>query len=136
PAAADSTRAQYSALNAIVRRCLEKSVARRYQSADDVVAALEALMQGARVPAAGTAVEAHWWWRFHQAGLIVAYTAIVTLLFKIVDLGPEPYRLGIIVVALASALASVTLRLHLWFALTNLPAEWEAQRKRTAVWIR
>jgi serine/threonine-protein kinase len=136
PSAASSTRVQYEGLDAIVRGCLEKSVTRRYQSAAELVAALEALQRGSRVPAVAGAPAAHWWWRFHQAGIIAAYTGILVLLFKIVDVGPETYRLSIVVLALASALASITLRLHLWFTLTNLPAEWEAQRKRAAIWIR
>jgi hypothetical protein len=58
------------------------------------------------------------------------------VLFTALGLGPEIYRFVVLVLGVAAALTSITLRLHLWFTLQKLPAEWESQRAQTARWIR
>jgi hypothetical protein len=134
PFASSPADPRQTALTAILRACLEKAPARRYGSAADVVAALEALKKGKTRSTAGGSP--HWWWRFHQAAICVVYCLMSGVLFSALGLGPEIYRFAILVLGVAAALTSITLRLHLWFTLLKLPAEWESQRAQTARWIR
>jgi len=128
-------RQQYQALETLIRGCLRKSASERYRSAREIIAALELIRSGAFAPAPAAAPR-HWWWRFHQTAVIVVYSAVVASLFRAVDLGPEFYRFGVVMTALTAALCSVTLRLHLWFALRHLPRQWEQQRRQTGGWVR
>lgn len=137
----------YAALSTILRTCLQKDRAQRYSSAGELVAALECLRDGGTAGST-TGVRAtppdlssghkssRWWWRVHQAAISVLYTVMSGVLLAGLGLGPEIYRFGILVIGVAAALTSITLRLHVWFTLQAMPAEWTLQRGRTRGWIR
>jgi hypothetical protein len=139
-----SASADHAALDAIIRKCLQKAPAQRYPSATDLVVALERLKEGRpEGPAAGAIAQRStpsgppfWWWRFHQAAISVVYSLMSGVLFTALGPGPALYRFAILVLGVAAALTSITLRLHLWFSLQQLPAEWASQRAQTRGWIR
>jgi hypothetical protein len=138
---------ELATLGEILRRCLQKAPAGRYPSAGDLVAALDTLRPAGAVgaapypasPGAGRSTpmeSSHWWWRFHQAAICVVYCLMSGVLFTALGLGPGIYKFVILVLGTSAALTSITLRLHLWFALQRLPAEWTSQRTQTGRWIR
>jgi serine/threonine protein kinase len=134
--ASSSVDSQQAAFDAVLRRCLQKAPSRRYQSAAELAAAMEAVRQGRPAVLPSPNGSPHWWWRFHQAAICVVYSLMSGVMFSALGLGPQVYRFSISVLGAAAALTSITLRLHLWFTLQRLPAEWASQRAQTGRWIR
>jgi hypothetical protein len=135
------------ALERIVTTALAKTPDARYQSAADMAAALESVVEGtapARTPPpdqatseATRATGARWWWQFHQAATTAAYLLLLIAVWHTrgnwtnPDLAMSLFLAGVVAVVVAGAL-----RLHLWFASLNYEEEWAEQHRRTRLWIR
>jgi len=127
----------------IVATCLRKAPDARFSSTHQLVSALERAASGrsAAAPRAGSvgAVEtrgthALFWWQFHQAVASGLYLLMLVPLW----LARSSISAGawLFLAALVGAIVASTLRLHLWFAVRELPGESLAQRRRVAGWIR
>jgi predicted Ser/Thr protein kinase len=118
----------------IAWRCMQTDPNDRYQSARDVLAALEREVQTRRhAPLAPP--PSRWWWEFHQAIVAVVYAAMVwpTWIARGVIGGQEGN--AVFVAVLAAAVVAVTLRLHLWFTSRFYPAELGWARGRAMGWV-
>jgi eukaryotic-like serine/threonine-protein kinase len=118
------------ALGAIVDTCLRKDAGMRFGSTADLLAALESadLRRLAR--------SAIWWWQFHQAAACLAYSLLLVPLWLAGDRLGGPQGIGVFIGGLMAAVATTTLRLHLWFASRSYPDQWALQRGHAAGWIR
>lgn len=134
-------------LNRIVARCLEKSPDARYRSTHDLVAELEQIdsvrassanQPASRTPQAGQIPtrRALVWWQFHQAMASLGYVAMLVPLWLARGWTSSGAATVLFFIALAAVLVATTLRLHVWFAVRELPRESGAQRARAAAWIR
>jgi eukaryotic-like serine/threonine-protein kinase len=127
-----------SALDAIVRTCLRKLPAARFATARDLVAALERVRAGrfdsVPLPSAVSGVALRWW-KFHQAATCVTYAALMLPLWLARPNAGAPGRY-LFLAALGSAVASIVLRLHLWFTAASLPTEWKRQHRSVDPWLR
>jgi hypothetical protein len=127
------------ALDSIVRTCLRKSPDARFATAHDVVSALERARAGRTdsVPLSlatfGVALR---WWKFHQVATCLAYAALMFPLWMARTTIVASSGRYLFLTALAAAVASVVLRLHLWFTASSLPAEWKRQHRATLPWLR
>lgn len=151
---AHEDRAGLATLDEVIKRCLRKAPEARYASTRDLVHALEQVRIGASGGTANTAARGAWtsagvglttdraptspiwWWQFHQ----VAASAFDCVLVAPLWLGhrslPELPGLLLFLAGLVAVIVAVTLRLHQWFTVRSLPAEWVRQRGRTGRWIR
>ncbi len=133
-------------LEDVVTTCLRKGPEQRYQSAHDLIEALERArlgmsgsISGARaVPKAVSAgaSDARWWWQFHQAAAAGGYIGLlVPLAIARTALGGRA-GLALFAVGLIAATVAAILRLHLWF-LVRLNAHADGPRRDpTRAWIR
>ena len=127
-------------LDHIVRTCLRKTPDSRYQSAHDLVAALDRAREGltgvATTAPAEHTTTAGWWWQFHQGAVCVVYPLLVAALWMARgDIGGRPGRL-LFLTGLTAAIAAIALRLHLWFMHRVHRADWPRQHDHVARWIR
>jgi len=131
-------------LDRIIARCLEKHPDARYQSTQELVRALEVAKAGPAeaaqrrrrtetTPRRGREV---WWWQFHQAAASVGYLAMLLPLWLARSWTPGLPDAVLFLVGLAAALIATTLRLHVWFAVRELPEESGMQRVQAGRWIR
>jgi Protein kinase domain len=136
PAALDSAAdpVALDRLRAIVLRCLRKAPEDRFQTAGEIVAALDprhaavrTLPSAGRPPARGSL----WWWQFHQTATILAYALLMVPAWVVRHEAPGPLGMGLFLGGLASAIVSASLRLHVWFAVRQLPQAWRVQIVRT-----
>jgi tRNA A-37 threonylcarbamoyl transferase component Bud32 len=132
------------ALDAIVRRCLQKSRERRYDSTARLVEDLERLdAQGAsarapsvagianEAPAGAARFSARWWWRTHQVVVsIVDAIALVPLWWALAHSSWGGVGRAVFFVGLAAAVVEVTLRLHLSFVARFQAEAIDRQRRR------
>lgn len=121
----------------IAWRCIQADPNDRYQSARDVLAALEREVsnrQETRPHIVGTS-SSRWWWEFHQAVVAVVYALMVwpTWVARAVIGGRQGN--AVFVAVLAAAIVAVTLRLHLWFTSRFYPAELGWARARALGWV-
>jgi predicted Ser/Thr protein kinase len=130
-----------AAASDIARRCIQTDPQDRYQSARELLEALERELQNplqARVPAPPATVatgSSRWWWEFHQAVVAGVYAVMVwpTWMARNVIGGREGN--AVFIAVLAAAIVAVTLRLHLWFTSRFYPAELEWARARATGWV-
>jgi serine/threonine-protein kinase len=123
----------------VINRCLQTDPAMRFASARELMAAIEAAdrlsVASAAAPPADGHHRARWWWAFHQAAAAVVYSAMIYPAW----LGRSAIggRLGraFFIIILATAIVSVTLRLHLWFTLRSYPDQLEWARRRNGPWL-
>jgi predicted Ser/Thr protein kinase len=134
----------HGAFAAIIARCMHADPAARYANIRELHAALVALRgtadAGAQtpLPVARPAAVAHgrFWWEFHQGAAALIYAAtVVPAWFARGLIGGWQGRTFFIVV-LASAIVSVTARLHLWFTSRFYATELEWVHRRSIRWIR
>jgi hypothetical protein len=147
-------------LDRIIRKCLEKAPDARYRSTHDLVGDLE--RAGSRdaakarergdASAAQTEIRAQpelgpidvatprrraiWWWQFHQAMASAGYVVMLVPLWLARRWTPGTPATVLFILGLAAVLVAATLRLHVWFAVRELPGESSAQRAHARVWIR
>ena len=126
-------------LEGIIRTLLRKAPAARFASAHELVAALDRVRAGepAPLPSPGAApVNARWWWKFHQAATCGFYALLLLPAWlAVVTMGPTVGR-SLLLTAAVAAVATTTLRLHLWFAADSMPGEWAVQHARSWAWLR
>jgi serine/threonine protein kinase len=127
-------------LTGIIRILLRKDPAGRFASAHELLRALDRLRSGERLPDQATTVSralARKWWRFHMTATSVAYAGLLVPVGLAGD-DLADHRLGVLLflVALAAAVAAITLRMHLLFLATSLPHQWASQLVRSRVGLR
>jgi predicted Ser/Thr protein kinase len=134
----------WNALDAIVRRCLEKSRDRRYSSTGRLVEDLEWLSaQAAEVrvlevvdgESAGAGAElvrsARWWWNTHQVTVSVVNALALAPLWVALSQGAWPGSgRAVFLVGVAAAVVEVALRLHLAFVARFQDEALDRQRRR------
>lgn len=123
-------------IRVVVMRSLTKNPATRFASANELAGALEAVRDGRRPSAPTTPGTPGWWWQFHQAAASLGYLILLWPLWLAASRSGDEWALPLFLVALVGALGASLMRLHLWFATRLYPAEAEAQRLRTALWMR
>ena len=122
----------------IAWRCIQMDPKDRYQTAREVLEALERERQHPhhrRAQTSPATASARWWWEFHQAAVAIVYAVMVwpTWIARSVIGGREGN--AVFVAVLAAAIVAVTLRLHLWFTSRFYPAELEWARGRAMGWV-
>jgi predicted Ser/Thr protein kinase len=138
--------ALFATLTAVIRTCLQKSPAARFDSARDLLRALEGSPDLARPapgappsPAASVSaprLAARKWWEFHQAATCLAYGVLLGVLWWSRGGIGGPAAFPIFLGGLVAGLGAMILRLHRWFTVREIPGEWRTQRRRTAIWLR
>jgi len=139
----EADRPAFEAIERVIAGCLQRRPSARFQSAHEIVAALQkagadnerGASRRADIPAArGPAIShALWWWKFHQAAASVTYLALLVPLWWVHDWTPGVGALLLFLTGLAASLVASLLRWHLWFALRSYPAQWHVQRRATRV---
>ena len=126
----------------IARRCIETDPNDRYQTARELLEALERELRNPRdavatPPPDGAATGlSRWWWEFHQAVVSAVYAVMVWPTWMARNVIGGPRGNAVFVAVLAAAIVAVTLRLHLWFTSRFYPAELGWARTRAARWVR
>jgi eukaryotic-like serine/threonine-protein kinase len=119
----------------IVRRCLKKKPADRYNSTRTLVSELEQLtdVNSSGLRSSSTAL---WWWQFHQACAGFGYYGMLYPLWRVKEwLGGVEGSL-LFFPALVAVGVSANLRLHLWFTSRFYMSELANQRRKVSRWIR
>jgi len=139
----EADRRLFDALERVIGRCLQRQPGARFQSAHEIVRALEAIDAdtgpiGPRRaggpdedPAHGPdeAGAARWWWQFHQVAASVTYLALLVPLWWVREWTPGIWALAVFLTGLVSGLVASLLRWHLWFAIRSYPGQWRVQRR-------
>ncbi|HKW02388.1 MAG TPA: serine/threonine-protein kinase, partial [Vicinamibacterales bacterium] len=128
-------------LDRVIARCLQKAPDARYRSTHDLVAHLERARSadsGERhqTPTRQQPSRTLAWWQFHQAAASVGYLVMLVPLWLARTGTPGAASTTLFFVGLAAVLVATTLRLHVWFAVRELPGESSSQRARAGAWIR
>jgi hypothetical protein len=133
PVSAVSAPLQVPGLEAVFRKCLRRDPADRYNSAKEILDAIETLERSGHDVSAGTADatarRAMWWWQMHQAA-IAAVVAVMPIACWFVREWARPIGSTVFLAALALSTASVTIRLNLLFTSHVHPSRLAAQRAR------
>lgn len=128
PLAADAP-AIPAAIASVVSGALASEPRQRFQSAQEILAALD-------TPSAPAASSAQRWWAFHQAAAIVVYSCALIPAWTARELiGGWAGRL-VFVAALAGTILSGVLRLHVWFTFRWYAAQLKRVRQRATPAIR
>jgi serine/threonine protein kinase len=133
-----------AALEVIIRRCLRKQPEDRFASAHDLMGALErardgrsdsgVIFTGARGPQR--------WWKVHHLATCIAYGGLMIPMWlarlAIDKVDGAQGRLGLVLflATLAAVVASIVLRLHLWFTASSIPGQWARQFRHATPWLR
>ena len=133
--------AMRDALDAIIRRCLRKQPAERFASAHELLAALERARDGRGASSAFAAGSPgpQRWWRVHHLATCIAYGGLmVPMLLARRALDNPDGRLGLVLflATLGAVVASIVLRLHLWFTASSIPGQWTRQYRHATPWLR
>ncbi len=125
--------------SAIAWRCIQMDPNDRYQSARELLDALERELQNPEHARgqmwSASATSSRWWWEFHQAIVAIVYSVMVwpTWIARNAIGGREGN--AVFVAVLAAAIIAVVLRLHLWFTSRFYPAELGWARVRAMGWM-
>jgi len=134
-------------LDRVVRRCLAKDPAQRYQSTQVLVADLEQLRsavttatgsspaQPAPARVSTTVSTARWWWQFHHVVASALFVGMIYPAWRLRPLLDPRFGLPFLLAIVASAAAASSLRLNLLFIAKHYPGELTAHRMRAAPWI-
>jgi predicted Ser/Thr protein kinase len=120
------------ALAGVVARCLQPEPAARFASADALISALRSVHD----KRGDTGSQALWWWAFHQGAVALAYAGLLVPAW--LARGFMGGRAGLLVflLVMASGIAAITLRLHLWFVSRVSGEDLADQRAHSAPWLR
>jgi hypothetical protein len=139
PFVAGSITPSDASLQRIADRARDPDPNRRYATAGELVAALEALTPGTSDTGTSVAARvrsARYWWDFHQGAAALSYALLlVPAWLARGQIGGVEGRSFFIATAVAALVASM-LRLHLWFMSRQHGAELAWARRRSAPWIR
>jgi hypothetical protein len=128
PSAGGPTTSRDAALQLVADRARDTDPAKRYATAGELLAALEASN-----PATGGG---RFWWEFHQGAVAVSYGVIlVPAWLARGQIGGLEGRSFFIATTVAALVASM-LRLHLWFMSRQHAGELAWARRRSAPFIR
>jgi hypothetical protein len=130
-------------LDAVVRRCLRRHRADRYQSALDVARDLDDLRAGRRpvgepvstTPARG-ARSALWWWRLHQVARMLVEAALVFPVWMVHETVRNDWTLAVMLAVIVTAAVNGTLRAHLLFTAAFNPDAIGEQLRRALPLVR
>jgi len=135
PPALSGPSAEMSALDGVVRRCLNKDPESRYLSTDRLVEDLERLV-GVSAPRAVTAASgprlARRWWRTHQFAVTMLYVVATARSWQIKEWQHAPISLWIFVALGGGAMINGTIRGHLIFTEWMNGHRLAAERHRAA----
>ena len=128
-------------LHAVADRARQPDRHRRFQTASELLAALDAVT-GAEPATVRSADDRHggrarrFWWEFHQGAAAVSYAAmLVPAWLAKAQIGGREGRSFFIATAVAALVASM-LRLHLWFMSRQHAGELAWARRRSVPFIR
>ena len=130
-----------SSASGVAWRCMQVDPRERYQSAREVLDALEQQLRNppsGREPVRNDAPaigSSRWWWEFHQAAVSIVYAVMPWPTWMARDVIGGPQGNAVFVAVLAGAIVAITLRLHLWFTSRFYPAELGWARGRAAGWV-
>ncbi|HVQ42890.1 MAG TPA: serine/threonine-protein kinase [Vicinamibacterales bacterium] len=133
--------AMRAALDGIIRRCLRKDQADRYSSAHELLAELERARDG-RGPSGAVPVGPagpQRWWRVHHLVTCIAYLGLMVPMGSArlsIDGGGGRLGLVLFLATLGAVVASIVLRLHLWFTASSIPGQWARQYRHATPWLR
>jgi predicted Ser/Thr protein kinase len=126
--------ALHQGLTGVIRVLLRKDPGGRFASAHELLAALECVRAGGPTPdpAVGASrTAAQRWWRFHEVAASLSYALLLVAAgFAADSIKSRRLAMVLFLLALAPAVAAVTLRLHLWFSAASMPDQWVAQHPR------
>jgi serine/threonine protein kinase len=133
--------AMRAALEAIIRRCLRKAPEDRFASAQELSAALERARdgRGASSAFASGPLGPQRWWKVHHLTTCIAYLGLmVPMLMARQAIDGSVRRLGLVLflATLGAVVASIVLRLHLWFTASSIPGQWARQARHATPWLR
>jgi predicted Ser/Thr protein kinase len=118
----------------VIARCLHADPAARYASAQELLSELgPGVGSGVRPDPASPG---RFWWEFHEAVTAVVYSAmIIPAWYARGQIGGWQGRTFFIALV-ATAVVTVTARLHLWFTSRFYPGELEWVHRQSSRWIR
>jgi predicted Ser/Thr protein kinase len=136
--------AKRRALDGIIRRCLRKDPAGRFSSAHELLAELERAREGRILSGGFTSGSAgpQRWWKVHHLATCIAYGGLMVPMLlarrSIDEAGAGGGRLGLVLflATLGAVVASIVLRLHLWFTASSIPGQWARQYRHATPWLR
>lgn len=142
PQGLEGLRQESPRLEALIRKCLEKDPARRFQSAAELhqalaeiqAAGLQAPPQG--LPAASEGRLGMRWWIVHQYGVILACILFTAVLWQVSVWAQDVVTWVTFIGGLAVASVIVTLRLHLIFTSRHNRAAILRELTRVTPWVR
>ena len=132
---AAGVRPALSSATGIAWRCMQVDAKERYQSAHEVLEALEAQLRNPQRIDTPAIASSRWWWEFHQAAVSVVYAGMLWPTWIARDVIGGRQGNAVFVAVLAAAIVGVTLRLHLWFTSRFYPAELGWARGRATGWM-
>jgi Protein kinase domain len=129
------------ALDGIAGRCLRKAPTERFASTHELLAALELAREGRGASSAFPAGSfgPQRWWRVHHLVTCVAYGGLMVPMWMArlaIDDPGERLGLVLFLATLGAAVASIVLRLHLWFTASSNPGQWVRQYRHATPWLR
>jgi serine/threonine protein kinase len=141
----------------VVLTSLRKALEARFQSAADLLRALEearerltartvppsplrgfhlrAARYGGQVGEASAPSRALWWWQFHQAAATLSYLLLLIPLWRLRDVPPASSGTLLFVAGVVGVVTASALRWHSWFAARLDPGAWNDQHRRSSRWI-
>jgi eukaryotic-like serine/threonine-protein kinase len=122
----------------IVRTCMNKKPADRYDSTRSLLIELEKLTD-ARSPAPKPSTTALWWWQFHQAFAGFGYYGMLYPLWRVKEWLNTNHPIEgslLFFPALVAVGVAANVRLHLWFTSSFYRSELAAHRAKVARWVR
>lgn len=103
-------------LDRIVRRCMRRTPAERYSTAEALLLDLRALDGARRGTAPPARHDSFWWWQFHQVIVSLVNAAAPAGVWLVRSWAGRPEGSWLFLASLTLATISVTLRLNLFFA--------------------
>ena len=133
----------------IIRKCLQKRPADRYQSTSDLALDLDQLGSGARptpasapgvaagLPAVARSAEAGTrWWRVHQVSIVAVYALMTGVAGVTAQWIHRDWSMALFFGCVAAAALNGTLRVHLLFTERHNRPAFRGELRRATAWMR